>query len=50
MLENFNNLLYMDGNGLFVWFSMAFLILVLSLNIFYAIKKKRKLIKLIRST
>ena len=49
MLENFNDLVYMDGNGLFVWFCMAFVILVLSLNILYAIKKKRKLIKLIRS-
>jgi len=50
MLENFNNLLYMDGNGLFVWFCMAFFVLVVSLNILYAIKKKRQLIKLIRSS
>ncbi len=48
MLESFYKIIFMDGNGHFVWFCLVFLILVLSLNIIYAIRKKRKILGLIQ--
>tara|TARA_B100001173_G_C15548972_1_gene362931 strand:+ start:14 stop:166 length:153 start_codon:yes stop_codon:yes gene_type:complete len=48
MLEAFNQLIFMDGNGHFVWFCLAFLFFIFSLNILYAIIKKRKILRSIK--
>ena len=45
MLEELLNLIFMDGNGLFVWFCYGFLILIMSVNLLYAKMKKRNINK-----
>jgi len=45
MLEELLNLIFMDGNGLFVWFCYGFLILIMGMNLFYAKIKKRNFYK-----
>ena len=49
MIENYKEFIFMDGNGLFVWFCLIFFCLVLVFNIFLAYRKKRKVLKLIKS-
>ena len=42
MTEILKNIILMDGNGLFVWFCVIFLLLILALNIFLLIEEKVK--------
>ena len=43
MIEILKNIILMDGNGLFVWFCVIFLLLILALNIFFAHRRKSKI-------
>ena len=48
MTETLKNIILMDGNGLFVWFCMSFVFLILVLNVFFAHRRKRKLLRSIK--
>ncbi len=45
MTEILKNIILMDGNGLFVWFCVIFLLLILALNIFFARRRKSKIFR-----
>ena len=49
MTEILKNIILMDGNGLFVWFCVIFLLLVLALNIFFAHRRKSKIFRSLKN-
>ena len=49
MTEILKNIILMDGNGLFVWFCVFFLLLILALNIFLAHRRKSKIFRSLKN-
>ena len=45
MIEQISVIIYMDGNGLYVWSCLLILILVIAINIYIPTRKLKKVYK-----
>ena len=43
MMEQISSVIYMDGNGLYVWSCLLVLILIISINIYLPTRRLKKL-------
>tara|TARA_B100001778_G_C18441769_1_gene562648 strand:+ start:159 stop:314 length:156 start_codon:yes stop_codon:yes gene_type:complete len=45
MMEQIFSIIYMDGNGLYVWSCLLILILIISINIYIPTRRLKKIYK-----
>jgi len=49
MMEQISSIIYMDGNGLYVWSSLLVLILIISINIYLPTRRLKKIYKEVKT-